>query len=245
MQLRVFVRRLVAVASAAVAAGGLALVTAGPAEAVTNDTVTFSIVYPGRAISYNGGDHDNAVTVTVNTGDSGTIVFHDPNAVNLSTNSPCTLTDSTTVTCPKSDGSSDADKVYNVSVIGNGGNDSLTSEGFGFVKGSTFRPIRVTLSGFGGTDTLTANGGYSALVGGDGNDTLTSGPGANADPQFKDSLDGGNGDDTFDSWSNSSDPDAITCDWNNFSLYYNTVDRGSNDSLVHTNPPDCDSDTVH
>jgi Ca2+-binding RTX toxin-like protein len=245
MQLRVLGRRLAATASAAVAIAGIALVTAGPAEAVTDDTVTFSTVYPGKAISYNGGDHANSVTVTINTGDTGTIVFQDPNAVNLSTNSPCTLTNSTTVTCPKSDGSTDADKVYNVTVVGNGGDDSLTAGGFGMVKGSTFRPIKVTLSGFAGNDTLTANGGFSGLVGGAGNDTLKSGPGTSTDPQFRDVVDGGDGDDVIDTWSNSTDVDGIYCDTSNYSLYYNTLDRDSGDVKYHTNPPDCDVDNVH
>ena len=192
-----------------------ALISTVPAAATTNDTVTFGIQYPGRGITYSGGDHANNVNVDV--GDTS-IVFTDSNAVNLSTNSPCVLTNSTTVTCPKyaNDGSSDTDKVYTISVLGNAGNDTLTSSGYGMVHNSTFRPIQVTLSGWGDNDTITALGGYSSLVGGPGADTLTSGPGKSmGDSQFKDKIYAANdGSDVIyaDAAHGSGDADTITCD---------------------------------
>jgi len=242
-------RRLAGVAFAAATIAGLGLCTAGPAAAVTDDSVVFVSSYPGKSVRYLAGDHANDVTVTINTGDEGTIVFTDPNAVNLSTSSPCTLTNSTTVTCPKYSGPADTDKVFFVSVIGNGGDDTMTSEGFGMVKGSTFRPISLTMSGFAGNDTITANGGMSSLIGGDGNDTLTSGPGHTGDPQFKDRVLGDNGDDVIDTWSNSSDSDGIYCDTQYAQIYLNVLDRDSSDIEYSyfawpTSIPSCQDDDV-
>ena len=111
-------RRLIAATATAAAIAGLGLCTAGPAAAVTDDSVVFVSSYPGKSVRYMAGDHANDVTVTINTGDSGTIEFVDPNAVNLSTSAPCTLVNSTTVTCPKYSGPLDTDKVFNISVIG-------------------------------------------------------------------------------------------------------------------------------
>jgi|GEM_PF-1931115 len=253
MKLRTSIlRRMVGIAVAGVAVAGLVVLAEGPAAAATDDTVVFVSSYPGKAVRYLAGDHANDVTVTINTGDEGTIVFVDPNAVNLSTSAPCTLTNSTTVTCPKYSGPADTDKVFSVSVIGYGGADTLTSEGFGMVKGSTFRPIAVTLSGFADDDIITANGGYSSLVGGDGEDTLTSGPGTSTDPQFRDTIYGNNGDDIIDTWSNSTDVDGIYCDNQADNTYLNVLDRDSGDVeysyfVWPTSIPSCldDDVTVH
>ncbi|WP_432947567.1 hypothetical protein ACQPXM_11265 [Kribbella sp. CA-253562] len=133
------------------------------------------------------------------------------------------------MTCPKNVGSSDTDKVFGVSVVGNGGDDELTSTGFGMVSGSTFRPIAVTLSGSAGNDTLTADGGYSNLVGGTGDDTLTSGPGGSDEPQFRDHIYGSEGNDTIDTVTNSSDVDVVYCDTQYDQSYTDTLTRGSND----------------
>lgn len=206
-------RRAVPVAVVAAAA---ALAWAAPgyaanptASAVGTDKVTMSQSYPGRAISYAGGDHANQVTVHIG---ETSIVFTDPAAVGLSTTAPCVLTNSTTVTCPKAVGPEDTDKVFNVSVIGNGGNDQLSSSGFGMVSGSTFRPVAVTLSGFAGNDTIVAGGGMSQLVGGLGDDYLQSGPGTSTSSQFRDMLYGSEGNDTINTTINSPDVDGIYCD---------------------------------
>lgn len=245
-------RRLVAtvllgVATAATLGPVQASATKGGGNTVlTNDVVTFVNSYPGKSARYFGGGHANDVTVDISGSD---IVFTDTNAVGLSTSSPCTLVNSTTVSCPKVNGPLDSDKVFAVSVIGNGGDDTLTAEGWSWVYGSTYNPIGVTLSGFDGNDTLTANGGYSWLVGGTGNDTLTSGPGTTTGLAPKDRILGQQGDDTIETVTNSSDLDGIECDPQGDLNYEDWLTRNSYDVDTYYTPfelksTDCDHTTI-
>lgn len=198
----------------------------GGARILTNDYVAVSSQYPAKQAVYYGGDHANDVTVDVGGTD---IVFTDPNAVGLSTSAPCTLVNSTTVTCPKTDGAGDTNKIVYATVLGYGGDDTLTAEGWSWVDGSSYTPIRTTLNGFAGDDTITANGGYSHLYGHDGNDTITSGPGTTTGAAPWDIIEGMNGDDTIDTATNSTDRDGIHCDNNGSFSYTNWLTRESDD----------------
>jgi hypothetical protein len=232
--------------AAVVAAGPAALVLGtGQAALAANPamTVMYANSYPDVAINYFTGTSDATVTVDIPTGDSSRIVFHDANAsaMTLVTDIPgkgCTLDDPTTISCPKAvtDSSGNLRKVFNVGVIGSDGNDHFTSTGFGMVSGSTFTPIAVTLSGWGGNDTLTADGGHSSLVGVDGNDTLISGPGSSTGGA--DSIDGGAGDDTIDVFTNSPDADGVHCGNGTDSVVMNSPD-------IRYDTTACESVTVH
>jgi hypothetical protein len=218
-----------------------------------NDVVYFEQSYPGQHIRYEGGPHDNDVTVDIGASE---ILIVDVAAVGLSTNSPCYLdasSPSTTVHCPKTKGPLSSDKVFNVTIKTNDGNDTLVSTGTGTVSG-TSQPLKVTLTGFGGNDTITATGGYSAVIGGDGDDILTSGPGTVG---YSDYAYGNAGNDTIYTTGptsspagNSGDRDWIYCD-NNLDLgYTDTVYKESQDVIgtyYHNPPPSGSSgcDTVY
>jgi hypothetical protein len=234
---------VVASVGAGVAFPGHAVAGKG-ASVQTNDVVIFESSYPGQAIRYEGGSHDNDVSVDIG---ATSIVIVDNNAVGLSTNSPCTLDSSTQVTCPKTNGGSlDSDKVFNVTIKTNDGNDTLVSTGTGTVSGSS-QPIKVTLTGFGGDDTATATGGYSYVIGGDGDDILTSGPGTSGYSEY---VYGNAGNDTIYTDGSSTDLDRIYCD-NNLDLgYTDTVYKENQDIIMgypHWPPPALSSgcDTVY
>ena len=239
------IARLAAVA--AVVAAGPATLVLGTSQAAlaANPTMTvmYTNSYPDLAVNYFPGTSGSTVTVDIPTGDSSRIVFHDANAssMTLQTDIPgkgCTLDDSTTISCPKAvtDSSGNLRKVFNVGVIGSDGNDHFTSTGFGMVTGSTFTPIAVTLSGWGGNDTLTADGGHSSLVGVDGNDTLTSGPGSSTGGA--DSADGGAGNDTIDVYTSSPDADGVHC-----GAGTDSVTASNSDIRYDTTA--CESVTIH
>lgn len=227
---------LTAAATLALTAIALSPMTSGDAFAAgasvqaTTDTVYFEFQYPGRGIRYYGGSHANNVNVDV--GDTY-ITIHDTAAVGLSVvanpSNACQLLDSTTARCVKVVGTSDADKVFSVSIIGNDGGDTMTSTGFGMVYGSTYRPIQVTLSGWGGNDTITAYGGYTTIVGGPGDDYLTSGPGYPA--YSSDRIYGSEGSDHIFTRTNSSDTDVIYCDTQYDQVYTDWVERDSYDPM--------------
>ncbi|WP_440073262.1 hypothetical protein [Streptosporangium sp. OZ121] len=201
-------------AAAALVAGiAAAVLTGTPAHAATDDAVLFYASYQnnGQLVVFNGGDHANNVSVDVG---ASSIVITDTAAVNLTAQAPCAVTSSTTVVCPKELPGADSpgERVVGVAVNGHDGDDTLTSSGFGLISGQTFRPISVGLSGWAGDDTLVATGGLSHLLGGPGDDSLTSGPGYPAYPHSKDRLSGQDGNDTINSVTNSPDVDEIACD---------------------------------
>ncbi|MFG1654904.1 hypothetical protein ACGFIY_00040 [Micromonospora chersina] len=219
-----------ALAMAASAAGVMTI--ASPASATrTLNTVMFGIGGDDLTITYFASENADNVSVDIPAGGNNRIVFTDPNASSMSiinngslTGTLCTLDDPTHISCPKFafDSNPNLREVRNVSIVGWAGSDNLSTSGSGMVVASvtngvasesTFTPIQASLSGFEDADTLTANGGYSYLVGGPGDDTLTSGPGkTTGDSQFKDRVDGGAGNDTIDTETNSPDQDTITCD---------------------------------
>jgi len=192
---------------------------ASPASAAGNpvNTVQFTITGGDPSVRYFPGSGDSTVSVNVPDGDNSRIVFQNANAITMTLISdvspnPCRQDNPTTVSCAKFVNSNgNLLTVTSASVIGAGGNDRFTASGAGMVYQSTFRPIQVTLSGFQGNDVLTAAGGYSSLVGGPGDDTLTSGPGAPGG-FFSDRVAGGAGNDIIDTATNSPDVDGITCD---------------------------------
>ncbi|MEO3813464.1 hypothetical protein ABGB17_31085 [Sphaerisporangium sp. B11E5] len=230
------------------AAVSLALPAAAHATAGT-DTVAVQSGYEGKTIVYDGGDHANQVSVDVG---ATSIVFHDPAAAGLTATAPCVLTNATTVTCPKQTGGSTSDRVINVSVLGHGGDDTLTSTGFGMVTGSVYRPVALTLSGFDGDDVITAAGGLSSILGGDGDDTLTSGPGKTQGLEhFGDKVDGGRGGDVIDIATTSPDKDGVSCDPTGDHSSTDTLVRDAGDieysHVVFPNPPigsGCDAVTI-
>ena len=239
---------LVAAGMLAVAGTGMAAVcapsaTADRASVQTNDTVYFEVSYSGYRIRYEGGSHANDVSVDV--GDTD-IVIVDNNAVGLSASSQCTVDSLTQVTCPKDVGSGSADKVFNISILGNDGDDTLTSSGYGLVSGSS-QPIKVTLAGWGGDDTLVATGGYSGITGGPGDDDITSGPGTSG---YNEYIYGQDGNDTIHTDGDSTDLDRIYCD-DNLDLGYTDVVHKENQDIImgypHWPPPALSSgcDTVY
>lgn len=239
---------LIASGLLAVAGVGAGVVLPGQAAAGSgssvqvNDVAYFEPSYPGQHIRYEGGPHDNNVTVDIGASE---ILIVDVAAVGLSTNSPCYLdatNPSTTVHCPKDNGPNSFDKVFNVTIKTNDGNDTLVSTGTGTVSG-TSQPLKVTLAGFGGNDTITATGGYSTVNGGDGDDILTSGPGTTG---YSDYVNGNKGNDTIYTTGptsspagNSGDIDRIYCDDNLYLSYTDTVYKESQDVIgtYYHNPP--------
>ncbi|MFC0626001.1 hypothetical protein [Kribbella deserti] len=212
------VRLLVGIAALISVFAGTAVVGVAPASGVrTYLTVIYGNSYPELGITYFTSEGADVVSVEVESGDNGRIIFRDPNAAAMSLiddqpGTACTLDDAVTISCAKSvvDGNNPPSlrRVHNVSVVSWGGDDVIASAGFGMVMGSTYTPITVTLSGWEDADTLTATGGRSRLIGGTGDDRLVSGPGT---PNFRDSLDGGEGNDTIDSVTGSPDLDGVYC----------------------------------
>jgi hypothetical protein len=226
---------LTAAGAFALTAAALSPMTAGHAFAAgastqsTTDTVNFEFQYPGRGVRYDGGSHANNVNVDI---DVNYITIHDTAAVGLSivSNVPnaCQLLDPTTVRCVKVVGPSPGDKVFSVSIIGNDGDDTMTRTGFGTVYGTT-QILPVTLSGWGGNDTITSYGGYTSIVGGPGDDYLTSGPGT---PSYStERIYGSEGNDHIYTRGNSSDTDIIYCDTQYDQAYTDWVERDSYDKM--------------
>jgi hypothetical protein len=214
---RVF-RTLAAATLLTTGTGGVIMTTASPVAAA-NPVSTLRISGFDLTIDYFATDGPDEVSVEVPAGDDARIVFHDANASSMTIidnlpGTPCTLDDPTTISCPKHvvDGSGNVLKVTDVGINAQGGDDHLSASGAGMVFQSTFTPIRVTLSGGEGNDTIVSDG-YSHLVGGPGDDTLTSGPGkTSGGSQFTDRVFGGAGNDTIDTATNSPDVDGIFCD---------------------------------
>lgn len=215
------------------------------ASVQTNDTVYFEPAGSGQHIRYEGGSHANDVTVGLD--GNGDILIVDNNAVGMTATSPCTVDGTgTQVTCPKTNGPLSSDKVYNITLKTNDGDDTLGADSVGNVTGTSM-PIKVTLTGFGGNDTATATAGYVWVVGGDGDDILTSGPGVSG---YNEYIYGSAGNDTIYTDGSSTDLDRIYCD-NNLDLgYTDTVYKENQDIIMgypHWPPPALSSgcDTVY
>ena len=204
-------------AAVALTAASAVVATSSPASATrTLNTVWFG--YPTSGITIFGSESADTISVSIPTGDNSRIVFQTANASSMTiadqgsfTGGPqCRLDDSTHISCPKfaHDTNNSLVAVNTIDVEGWGGADQLSLSGFGTVYQST-QPIQATLSGWEGNDTLTATGGYSWIVGGSGDDTITSGPGSTG---VHDQIYGGAGNDTIDTETNSSDVDTIYCD---------------------------------
>lgn len=215
--------RILHTLSMAVLLGAGVVLTSAPANAsATTMTINYALSGSDLVITYWSSDNADTVTVDIPAGDANPIVFHDANVASMTLTdnlpgTPCSVnTVALTITCPKSynDSVPTLRKVIDVGVIGNDGDDALTATGDGMVYGSNFRPIHADLAGSAGEDTLISTGGYSSLVGGADDDTITSGPGKSAGgSQFTDFVSGGGGNDTIDTAStHSPDADGIYCD---------------------------------
>lgn len=219
-----------------------ALMSTGPmahADVRTyNKVLIISDYFSGMPqITYYGSE--NADTVSVSVGDDN-IVFTSSSTVTVDNSNyssyNCTGTGTTTVTCAAHvQTPSNLLKVEHVGVVTWGGADSVTATGQGSVYGTSgFRPIQLNVGSWEGDDVITT-GGYSMVTAGPGNDTITSGagPAAGSGFQFKDSVDGGDGNDLIDvSITPSPDMDTVTCGAGN-----DTVHKSASDTVA----PNCEA----